>query len=367
MRIERIETVVVKVNARGNWIFVLIHTDEELVGLGEASHSRNDPLVIKKLHQMEDQLKGRDPDPIGLLFNELNHPRHGRVEQTALSAVEQALWDIKGRRLGAPIHRLLGGSLRSRLLLYANINRHVVDRSPAGFARAAETAVAQGFRAVKIAPFDELNQWDRVMTGKNALWRNGVDRVRAVRAAIGPEIELAVDCHNRLDPSEALIAADALAELDLFWFEEPVNERYPEKLAQISGKVPMPTASGENLFSVEGYRQLILERAVDVLMPDVKQVGGIAELIKVAAAARLNQMLISPHNPAGPVSTAACAQASATLDNFYRLEYAWGEVDWRAELLDPPERIEDGYLILPEGRGLGHRLNRNTVSRHRMK
>lgn len=364
MRIEHIEPVVVKVNSRGDWVFVQIHTDEGLIGLGEASQTFNDALVLKKLTQMSQLLKGQDPAQINAIFKDLNQPHLGKAEQTAIGAVEQALWDLKGQRLGVPIHELLGGALRDRLILYANINRHVDDRSPAGFARAACQAVEDGYKSIKMAPFDELNAWDRPMTGRNALWRKGVARVRAVREAIGPGIELAVDCHNRLEPSEAILVADALAELDLFWFEEPVSERYSEELARVSHRVPMPTASGENIFGVEGYRQLILTRAVDVIMPDVKHVGGIAALCQVAAAARINQILVSPHSPAGPVSTAAGAQAAATLDNFYRLEYAWGEVDWRAELLDPPETIEDGHLILPRGPGLGHRLNQAVVSQH---
>ena len=316
--------------------------------------------------QCETRLKGRDPGEIGSIWRDLCHPRHGRVEQTAISAIEQALWDIKGQALGAPVYDLLGGALRTKIVLYANINRHINDRSPAGFAKAAEAAVRQGFKAIKIAPFDELNAFDRPMTTDRALWKKGLERVAAVRGAIGPEIELAVDCHNRFEPSEAITAARELSRYDLFWFEEPVSEAFPEHLQKVAAAVGMPTASGESLFGLLGFRNLLLNRVVDVIMPDVKQCGGIHEMCKIAEAARLNQIMVSPHCPSGPVSSVANAQASATMTNFYRLEYAWGEVDWRAELLDPPELIEDGCLLLSGRPGLGHGLNYEIVGRHKL-
>ncbi len=365
MRIKRIETITIKVNSRGDWVFVLIHTDNGLTGLGEASHSQNDALLVEAVKQMGKQLKGQEIRSIRALWNMINRPHFGHLEQTALSGIEQALWDLQSRKLDVPIHTLLGGALRKKLLLYANINRHVEDRTPDGFARAAKAAVSQGFKALKIAPFDELNTWDRKKTGSQADWRQGVKRVLAVRKAIGSDIELAVDCHNRFDAAEAMRVAKAMRDIDLFWFEEPVSDRFSDQLASITRHAPMPTASGENLFAVEGFRDLILNRSVDVIMPDVKHVGGISELCRVAESARINQIMVSPHNPAGPVATAASAQAAATLSNFYMLEYAWGEVDWRAKLMVPPERIEDGYLILPEGPGLGHVLNPEYIEKYR--
>ena len=366
MRIERIETLTLEVTLRGNWVLVLVHTDEGLTGLGEASQSGNDAGLIHYISQLDERLKGRDPGRIVPLWRELCQYRHGRVEQTAISAIEQALWDIKGQALGAPVYDLLGGALRSKIFLYANINRHVADRSPAGFAKAAEAAAKQGFKAVKMAPFDELNAFDRPMTAGRALWKKGVERVRTVREAIGPDIELAVDCHNRFEPAEAMLAAEALAEFDLFWLEEPVDDAFPEHLAKVCAAAPMPTAAGERAFGLGGFRHLLLHRVVDVIMPDVKQCGGILELHKIAEAARLNRILVAPHCPAGPVSALANGHASAAMANFYRLEYAWGEVDWRTELLDPPELIEDGCLILSDRPGLGHTLNRRILTQHKL-
>jgi len=364
LTIEGLETQVVHVNRRGDWVFCLIHTSDGITGLGEASHSLNDALVLAALEQYGQRIVGRDPQRIGQIWALLDNHHGGRVEHTALSAIEQALWDILGQHLGVPIRTLFGGQVRDRVRLYANINRHVEDRSPEGFADAARQAVAEGFTAIKLAPFDEVRGPAHVRTGPQAAWVPGVERVRAVRAAIGPAVELAVDCHGRFDLAEALAVADALADCDLFWYEEPVPHTGIDDLARITERVPMATASAESVYSVEGFAPFLTRRVVDVIMPDVKHDGGLAETRNIAEAARLVGLLIAPHNPAGPVATAATAQVASTMSNFAILEYAWGEVPWRATLLDPPEHIVDGYLHLPTGPGLGHSLNMDVVREH---
>lgn len=365
MKITGIEPIVVEVTERGDWVFVLVHTDAGITGLGEASHSLNDALVVATLRVFEEKLVGQDPLAIRSIWRTLSGVRGGRITHTALSAIDQALWDILGQHLGVPLHTLFGGAVRDRLRLYANINRHVRERSPAGFARAASQAVAEGFTAIKLAPFDELRAPDHVRTGPRAAWRRGVERVRAVRAAIGDEIDLAIDCHGRMEASEAIVVGRELEDCDLFWYEEPVKHTFPDQLALISGAVPQPTASAESVFAVEGFRSFLLERVVDVLMPDVKHCGGLTELQAIAAAARLKQLLIAPHNPSGPVATVATAHVVATIPNFMILEYAWGEVDWRASLITPVEPIRDGYLHLSDAPGVGYRLNDDVVAAHR--
>ncbi|MBV7335558.1 mandelate racemase/muconate lactonizing enzyme family protein [Chloroflexi bacterium TSY] len=366
MIINLIEPIVVHVNHRGDWIFVLVHTDTEITGLGEASHSGNDALLLSVLESFAQRLIGRDPRQIEAIWHELARVNGGRIAYTALSAIEQALWDILGQHLDAPIHTLFGGEMRQRLRLYANINRHVRNRTPEGFARAAQQAVVEGFTAIKIAPFDELQAPNHVRTGPQAAWQNGVARVRAVRAAIGDEIELAIDCHSRMEPSEAIAVGQELIDCNLFWYEEPVHHRHPDGLRRVGEALPMPIASAESVFGLEGFRPFLTERIVDVLMPDVKHDGGLLETKQIAAAARMHQVLVAPHQPAGPVASAATAQVVSTIPNFYILEYAWGEADWRADLLTPAERIEDGHLILPAGPGLGHQLNWDVVEAHRI-
>jgi galactonate dehydratase len=365
MRITEIEPVVVHVTKRGDWVFVRVHTDAGITGLGEASHSLNDALLVATLRVFAEDLVGEDPLAIRRIWQKLASVRGGRITHTALSAIDQALWDIMGQHLGVPLHALFGGAVRDRLRLYANINRHVRDRSPEGFASAAAQAVAEGFTAVKLAPFDELRAPDHVRTGPNAAWRPGVARVRAVREAVGDAVDLAIDCHGRMEASEAIVVGRELVDCDLLWYEEPVKHTFPDQLALISSSVPMPTASAESVFAVEGFRPFLLERVVDVLMPDVKHCGGLTELQAIAAAARLKQLLIAPHNPSGPVATVATAHATAAMPNFMILEYAWGEVDWRADLITPVEPIRDGYLHLSHAPGLGYHLNDDVVAAHR--
>ncbi len=365
MQITAIEPQIIQVNPRGDWVLVQVHTDAGLIGLGEASHSTDDALALSLLARYGDALKGRDPTQIQAIWTGLARRHDGRVAHTVVSAIEQALWDLLGQALGVPIRTLFGGAVRERIRLYANINRHVQDRSPDGFARAAAQAVAEGFTAVKLAPFDEVGAADLPRTGPRAAWRKGVERVEAVRAAIGEAVELLVDCHSRFDESGALQVADALAGCHLYWFEEPVPHTMPDALERITARSPFPTASAESAFAVEGFAPFLTRHVVDVIMPDVKHCGGLGELARIAAAARANGVLVAPHSPSGPVSTAASAQLMSTVPNFSILECAWGEVPWRSELLEPAERIEGGYLVLPEGPGLGHRLNPRVAAQHR--
>ena len=365
MQITSIEPLVLQVNRRGDWLHILVHTDAGITGIGEASHNMNDALCVATLGVFAQRLVGKNPLEIASIRQNLRQKEGGRVWNTALSGLEQALWDILGQHLGVPVHTLFGGAARDRLRLYANINRHVNNRTPEGFATAASQAADQGFTAIKLAPFDEMRHPYRHATGPLADWQAGVARVRAVRKAIGDEVELAVDCHSRMEASVAKIVGQELADCNLFWYEEPVSHDHPEMLAAITASVPMPTASAESVFGVEGFRPFLAQRCVDVIMPDVKHCGGILELSEIAAAARMHQVQVAPHNPAGPLSTAATAQVAATWPNFYILEYAWGEVDWRADLLQPAEKIEDGHLVLSQEPGLGHRLNPALVEKYR--
>ncbi|MDE0143515.1 MAG: mandelate racemase/muconate lactonizing enzyme family protein [Caldilineaceae bacterium] len=366
MKIVAISTLIVHVNHRGDWLHVVVETDAGITGVGEASHNSNDALCAAAVGQFNQILEGEDPRQVARIRQMLRRKDGGSAYNTALSGLEQALWDVLAQSLSVPLHVLFGGAVRDRLRLYANINRHVKDRSPEGFARAARQAADEGFTAIKMAPFDELRHPYRYRTGPRADWRPGVERVRAVRKAIGDEVELAVDCHSRMEVSEAVVVGQELADQNLFWYEEPVAHSDPEGLAAVAARVPQPIASAESVFGVEGFRPFTADRCVDVIMPDVKHCGGILELNEIAAAARMRQVLVAPHNPAGPLSTAATAQAAATWPNFYILEFAWGEVDWRSELLSPPERIEEGHLVLSQEPGTGHRLNPKTVEAHRV-
>ncbi len=364
MKITGITPVGVHVNHRGDWIFLQVETDEGVTGLGEASHSSNDALLYRAVATIEEMLIGTDPTNISSLRQLMKRQRMGGVGGTAWSAVEQACQDIRGQVLGVPLYQLLGGALRDSLRLYANINRHVVERTPASFAQAAAAAVDEGFTAIKLAPFDEVVASDRRRSGQNAAWQPGIERVRAVRDAVGGDVEVAVDCHSRFDVKEALAVARALEEFDLFWFEEPVSVQDTGGLSAIRSQIQQPLATAESLFGAEAFHQVMVAGAADVLMPDVKHAGGVQETLAIGEMATAAGVGFAPHNPSGPLATVASGHVAACVAGFRILEYAWGEVTWRAELLDPPEDIRRGHLFLSDRLGLGHRLNPNLVTQH---
>jgi galactonate dehydratase len=238
------------------------------------------------------------------------------VKAAAYSAVEQALWDLAARNAGRPIAELLGGARRERVPLYANINRGTTDRSPAGFGARAAEAAALGFGAIKIAPFDNLQE--------------GYARVAAAAAAIAGRAELQVDCHWRFDEARAHEALGECARLGVTWFECPLPET-PEHFAAIKrlrGKANaagMRLAGAEQFIGTAGFRPLLEQGLYDVVMPDVKYAGGLAECLRIAELAARHGAACSLHNPSGPVCHAHSLHASAVMESNERLEYQHGE------------------------------------------
>lgn len=294
------------------------------------------------------------------------HPevaKHGRAASCALSAIEQALYDVQGQAAGIPTYQLFGGKLRDKVRNYANINRATEQRDPAGFAKVAESAVAAGFDAVKLAPFDGMPS-NGSAAEIEAHTRQGVDAARAVREALGPDGDLLIDAHSHFDRRRGLDLLRRLEPLNLFWLEEV--SRPLEDLAAINQAAAMPTAGGESLFGLKENNEYIRARAVDILMPDVKYCGGMLEMKKVAAMAEAAGMPVSPHGPASPVGNVAAAHVCVGLPNFQILEFAHGETGWRAELVDPPEILDNGILTVSDRPGFGIRLNERTVARHKV-
>jgi galactonate dehydratase len=361
-----LETFYVKVNQRGNWLIPRLQTSAGVTGIGDASQSHDDAATLRFIRQFFEALKGRSIYDVEW-FRATVQPAvagNGRPASMAASALEHCLWDIHGKLLSLPDYELFGGRLRAQIRNYANINRSTDPRTPEGFARMAEKAVAAGFDAVKLAPFDDMPKGLTDGSRIEQFTQRGLECVAAVRRAIGPKRDLLVDAHSRFNVERGMELARSLESMNLFWLEEATPATPIEDLATINRLAKMPTAGGESIRGIEGFYPYIKAEAVDILMPDVKICGGMLELLKIAALAEGARLQVAPHGPASPVGNAAAAQVCAAMPNFLILEFSYGEVPWRAELVDPPETIVDSCLPLSDRPGLGIRLNEKTAAQH---
>ncbi|MBE9462794.1 mandelate racemase/muconate lactonizing enzyme family protein [Dyadobacter subterraneus] len=379
LTITDIQVHVVKVNTRGNWYFIELKTNKGISGLGEASHGftlkDGDAKLLEEIKILFELVRGESPFQVeqfrqrGLQKSNAK----GKTAVTAFSAIEHALWDLNGKALGIPVYDLLGGKLRDKLKVYANINRATNERDANGrrlipaFQKNAEDALKSGFKAVKLAPFDDMKP---LATSNPKQIEDDIDYavscIEAVRKTIGKDVDLLIDVHSHLNKELAISTAKRLESSDLYWYEEAIDpEKYTDETKAITEAIKQGSAGGESIIGREGYNKIISQRALDIIMPDVKHCGGIQELRFIAAHAETaGDIKVSPHNPSGPVSTAASVQVCAAIPNFSILEYAYGEVPWRADLLSPSEHFEDGYIGVPDTPGLGHKLNYELLKKH---
>ena len=352
----------VHVNRRGNWVIPRIQTSAGVSGIGDASHGGRDDPQLAKLEEVFELIKGRGVYDIEWLRQQVQPEiaKFGRAARCAYSGIEQALFDIQGKIAGVPAYQLFGGKLRDTVRNYANINRSTDPRDPAGFAAMAGRAVEAGFDAVKLAPFDGMpRQGDASEIAAHT--RQGIECARAVRETMGDQ-DLLIDAHSNFDLKRGLALLEDLEPFGLFWLEEV--SRPLENLAAIRNAASMPTAGGESLHGLEQNIDYVSAGAVDILMPDVKFCAGMLELKKIAALAEGYGLLVAPHGPASPVGNMAAAHVCAGLPNFQILEFSFGETDWRAELIDPPEQLPGGYLAVSGRPGLGIELNEKTARKH---
>lgn len=374
LKLTRVELLPVRATSRTVWLIVRLHTDAGLTGLGEASDAfgyanttaQDAARMEAELQRFFEIVKGRSPLDIGAYRQRgwAMAERGGLVPATAFGAIEQALWDLAGKALDVPTYALFGGRVRDALTVYANINRATTRRTPEGFAATATAAVKDGFRAVKGAPWDGFPPAGSPEAAIEAAVENGIACAVAMRDAVGPDVDVMVDCHSFFDVARAVRVAERLEPLKLAWYEEPVAPTRLDETRAIRRRITQPMAAGEILFGVAGFAGLCHDRTVDVIMPDVKHCGGLLELTRIAAAAEQNGVQVAPHNPSGPVSTAAAVQVGAVLNNFRLLEFQWGEVDWRGSVVAPAERFIDGTLHVPDRPGFGIELDDRVVRAH---
>lgn len=364
LRITEMELIPVRATGRTTWLNLRLTTNQGLTGLGEASLGRRTELP--DLAGCFALVRGESPFRIEQ-YRQRGWARASagdRVQATAFSAIEQALWDLVGKALGASVSDLFGGRLRDRLGVYANINRATSDRTPEGFAVNAAAAAEEGFSSVKAAPFDGFPALTQPAAEVQAAADLGVACVAAMREAGGDELAIKIDAHSFFDVPLSIEIARRLEPYALSWYEEPIPPTRVADTRAIKEAISQTMAGGEFLFGMEGFALLCQQQAVDIVMPDVKHCGGLIEARRIAALADLHGVLVSPHNPSGPVSTAVSVQLCAAMGNFDLLEYQWGEVAWRGELVDPPERFVDGTIAVADGPGFGIELNDALAREH---
>lgn len=349
-----------------NWTFVKLYTDSGLTGVGEASLERNDVVVVKALESLKDFLVGKDPFQIEYIWNALYKQtfKYGQlIILTALSGVEQALWDIKGKALGVPVYELLGGKLRDRVRAYANawafqevVTEMTEKDTPESLAKNALKMVDKGFTAMK---------WDPFRHGGQVIPKSeeefAIACVKAVREAVGPSIDLLIECHGRFNMISAIRMAQKLEPFDPFFYEEPIPPDNIDALAALQAAINLPIATGERLYARWEFRPLLEKQAARIIQPDICNVGGIWELKKIAAMAEAYYVAVQPHNSNGPVQTVASLHLDASIPNFVFQEFFYPYLDQYNEILTEPIKYKDGYLEIPTGPGLGTDINEEVI------
>ncbi len=347
-------------NSGWNWIFVKIETDSGIYGWGEASLQEKDAGVIAELKSFKKFLIGQDPLRIEHIWTSL-HRRvtwtGGPVTMSAISAIDLALWDIKGKAFGVPVYELLGGKVHDKIKMYAN-GWFKYGNSPEDFARAAKEVVGKGYKAMKLYPFPGV----QVITPERL--ELGVARVQAVREAVGPHIEVGVDIRNALNIWGARRVAHKLEPMDIMFMEEPILYDNSTTLVELAREVRVPIAVGERLYTRWEFREILEKNAVDIIQPDICHAGGLSELKKIAAMAETYYVTLAPHNSNGPISTIASLHLDMMINNCFMQEYILRFEDRYNEMLTRPIEVIDGYCTPPEGPGWGVDLREDVIAKY---
>jgi galactonate dehydratase len=353
MKIAAVRPYLVHPGWRKNWLFVKVETDAGISGWGECyTQYDRDHTTASHVEEIGRYLVQRSPFNIKhftqIAYDDYAQRRGSMELYCAVSGIEQALWDIVGKRLGEPVYNLLGGACRDRIPVYAN-GWYWGAETPDDFARCAERTVQAGFTAMKFDPL--VGPWRFRMSQTDL--QAAVARVRAVREAVGPDVDLLIEVHRRLAPVYAVRLAGAIREFAPYWFEEPCPAENLDALAEIRSQTDLPVVTGEALYTKSDFMPVLQKRAADILNPDVCSVGGILELKEIAAMAEPHYVAVAPHNYNSTVlGLAATVQASVTMPNFLITEYfiPFAEIGRQvSNQLEP----KNGYISLPDRPGLG--------------
>ncbi len=355
MRIATIKTFPVFHGSR-NYLFVKVETDTGLYGMGEFGITWKEQAGIGAIEHMKRQLIGLDPLNTEMIWQVLFRGDFfpgGRINTAAISAIDMALWDIKGKALEQPVHMLLGGRLRDRVACYTGIG----GKTPADTARSALEKVAAGWKYLRLSVSDR----DGVLEPRTAV-RDSVAHFAAVREAVGSEVEICIDVHTRLDPPDAIRLGRQLEAYDPFFVEDPLRCENPQTYRLVRQHVSVPLAVGEQFASKWEFRQLIEEELLDYARIDLCIVGGLTEARKIANWCETHYIKIIPHNPLGPVSAAACLHLDLATDNFAVQEGGLIGHPVMEDLFPVQVPYAHGCLLAPERPGLGIEFDEEAAS-----
>jgi len=354
LKITGLKTFVVNAGSL-NWVFCKIYTNDGLIGLGEGSVTSKEATVAEGIMEHERFLVGKDPTDIEYLWQSMFRVprwRGGPILNSAISAVEIALWDILGQALGVPIYKLLGGAARTRIRMYLD-----VGSTPEDFLRAKEL----GYNAAKTTPLAPENN---VVT-PGAMVRDGVRKIAAIRKAVGDDFDIAVDAHGRCTTAMAIDFCTRVEEFGLLFVEEPTQLEDLGELALLREKTKTHLATGERSFTKYGFADFCSRHLVDYIQPDVCHAGGILELKKIGALAETYRINLAPHNPQSRVSTMASLHVDATTPSAAIQESTLSRTPWIDDLFEGSgPTITGGYAELPTRPGLGATLNEKVAAQH---
>ena len=361
MKITDVRTFLVHPGSGKNWLFVKVETDEGIHGWGECyTQADRDRSIEIHVQQLGRYLVGRSPFNIKhftfMAYHDFAGKRGSMEHYCAVSGIEQALWDIVGKALDTPVYNLLGGACRDKIRVYANGwgGRTTEERAE----RAAQL-VEQGFTAMKFDPFP--GPWRTYISRDDE--RAAVACVSAIRDAVGPDVDLLIEVHRRLAPQHAIRVAQMMAEFQPFWYEEPVSARNLDALAEVRRAIDLPVVTGEELYTKAEFREVFEKSAADILNPDVCNCGGILELKEIGAMAEPYFVTMSPHNyNSTTVGLAATVQTCAVMPNFLITEYFVSFTERGNAISVNPMHVEDGYIPLPTGPGLGLALDEDALA-----
>jgi galactonate dehydratase len=347
LKIEQIDTYLVG----DKWMYLQIHTDNGLTGLGEAGMWGYPATAERMIQAWTPYLRGKNPLEIEHHWQYLyrNSQFRGAAVGAALSAIDIALWDIAGKHFGVPAYQLLGGKTRDRVRLYVHADAPTVE----GVVANARRRVADGFTAVRFNPLLPGFETRR----HDALIDEAVQCVGAVREALGPGVDLCVEVHRRLSPIQALAFTRGIEPFRPFFCEDPIVYESVKSMAHFAPQAPVPIAIGERLHTVYEFRELLEGGGISYVRPDLCLAGGLTHCKKIAALAEAHLAGVAPHITMSPVSIAACVQLDACVPNQVLQEYALNDRPPESEILKQPLVLERGYLRVPDAPGIGVELN----------